>query len=168
MIKMPITLLAVSSAAIWDLKVSRIPNLITFPAIALGLLINSFYAGFHGFGSALAGTVAGIFLLLIPFALGGMGAGDVKLLAAIGALNGTQFAFYTFLYSAIAGGAIALVVILIRGQLFQVISNLMWIFRNLSVYIFNRGERPEPVTSGIRFPYGAALLLGTVTAYLLR
>lgn len=163
MLTMLITLIIVGTATLWDISTRRIPNFVTLPAIVLGLIFNTYYSGLTGLGDALIGLVVGILLLLIPFTLGGMGAGDVKILAAIGALNGTSVVFHTFLYSAIAGGVVALVVALLRKQLFPVLSNIFWALHNL--FTRGKGQPLMPVTSGIRFPYGIAIFIGTITTY---
>lgn len=162
------TLIFTGSGAVYDIFTHRIPNLITFPAIVFGLILNTYFFGFAGSFISLAGTIAGLLLLIIPFALGGMGAGDVKILAAVGALNGPQFVFYTFLYAAIFGGVMALVVTLFKGKSFSVIFNISWAFKNLKNHIFRRSERQQVFFSDIKFPYGLSIFLGTAAAYWLR
>lgn len=161
-----VTLLIVGIAALWDIKTKRIPNKLLIPVILLGIIINTIFTGYMGLMNAFIGIFVGIMLLLVPFALGGMGAGDVKLLAAVGALNGSLFVFHTFLFSAIAGGVIAVIILLIKKQLFPVLFNLLSILRNLPVYIFQKGQRKEivPLISDISFPFGTAIFLGTVAA----
>lgn len=165
-----ITLIVITTATLWDISTNRIPNLITLPAIVLGILLNTYYSGLTGLGDALAGSVVGILLLIIPFAFGGMGGGDVKLLAAVGALNGLLMVMYTFLYSAVAGGVIALVVALFKGKLYPVLFNIFWAFRNFPIEIFRGGQQKSlmPITSDIWYPYGLAIFIGTITAYWLR
>ena len=79
-----VTFLLVAAAIIdgWKLKV---PNWLTFPMIMAGWIYSTVYFGWEGLGWSLAGTVAGLALLLPLYAIGGMGAGDVKLLAGVGA-----------------------------------------------------------------------------------
>lgn len=170
MVIIPITLIIVGITALLDIKTNRIPNYITFPAIALGLILNSYFMGLDGFRNALVGMSVGTLLLIVPFALGGMGAGDVKLLAAIGALNGGIFAFHTFLYGAITGGLIAVVILLVKGQLYSVLFNLFCMLRNFSAFIFKRGQRQQimPWVTNIRFPYGTSIFVGTIAAFLVR
>ncbi|MHB9095461.1 MAG: A24 family peptidase [Eubacteriales bacterium] len=161
-----LTLTIVGLAALCDIGTKRIPNLITLPAVVLGLIINTYYSGVTGLGGALAGTLAGISLLIIPFALQGIGAGDVKLLAAVGALNGFQFTLYTFIYSAIAGGIIALSLTLIYGRLNVVLVNVITLYRNIFARVFGRrpAESLLPASSNIRFSFGSAIFIGTVAA----
>ena len=170
MITIPLTIITIGFAGFWDLKTNRIPNLITMPAVVLGLIINTYYFGLQGLGNSLLGTVVGTLLLIIPFAVGGIGAGDVKLLAAVGALNGLQFVFSSFLYSAVIGGIIASAILTVKGQLYYVLLNILVALQNVSFHIFKRREKQsfKPITVGISFPYGIAILLGTVAAYWLR
>ena len=89
----------------WKLKV---PNWITFPLVVGGWVYGTACFGWEGLGWSLVGTVVGLALLLPAYAIGGMGAGDVKLLAGVGAWVGSTDTLYAFCVSAIVGGAIAL------------------------------------------------------------
>ena len=154
-------------STLYDLKTGKIPNFITLPAIVLGLILNAYYSGLEGLKDSLLGMILGILLLLIPFVLHGLGAGDVKLLAAIGALNGSTFVFYTFLYSAMAGGLLALAIALFRGQIYTVMTNVWVSLQGITLGVQDV-DRPLVVTSGLKFPYGVAFLIGTIVTYWLR
>ena len=82
------------------------------PVILLALLIHLNQAATAGLWFWASGLLLGMGLLMIPFLLGGMGAGDVKLMATIGALKGASFIFQVFLISAIAGGILSLLYLL--------------------------------------------------------
>ena len=71
-----------------DYKTQKIPNKITIPTIAAGVILSTVYFGFAGLWTSLLGFIVGFLIFLLPFILGGMGAGDVKLMAAIGAVMG--------------------------------------------------------------------------------
>ena len=94
-------------AAIFDYRFKKVPNTITFPAIAAGLTMAFLERGFIGLSISTVGLVIGMALLYLPYAAGGMGAGDVKFLGAIGAIKGPWFVFITFLAAAIIGGVMA-------------------------------------------------------------
>ena len=81
----------VSLSAAFDARERRIPNKITFMGIIVGLLFNLITGGWTGLLNSFFGLLAGIAIFFIPFAVGGMGAGDVKLMGAIGALMGWRF-----------------------------------------------------------------------------
>jgi prepilin peptidase CpaA len=92
----------------------KVPNWITFPLVLTGWLYGALSGGWAGLGDSLFGTVVGLALLLPAYAIGGMGAGDVKLLAGVGAWMGPQITFYAFCVSAIVGGVIALAMVCMR------------------------------------------------------
>jgi prepilin peptidase CpaA len=95
-------------AAITDLLHSRVPNWLTLPVTLLAFGLHFADAGTQGLVFSLAGWLTGFALLIGLYALGGTGAGDVKLLAAVGALSGTSRVFSIFLYTALFGGVYAL------------------------------------------------------------
>lgn len=163
-------MIVVGVATIFDLKSRRIPNLVTFPAMMAGIVIMSYSNGLSGTINAIEGVFLGGLLLFILFAMGAMGAGDVKLMAAVGALNGWYFVIFAFLYSAVAGGIIAAGVLLVKGQLGRTMFNIGVALSNYFSLLFRKGRRQPllPVHSGIRFPYAIAILVGTCTAYLMR
>lgn len=103
-------------------------------------LLGTFTAVFR-LNDALLGFAAGLALLLIPYILGGMGAGDVKLLGLIGALKGSGFVLETFIYMAVIGAMLAILVILMRGG-------------------FKK-------SFGVGMPYGVAIAGGAVLALLM-
>ena len=100
----------VCSCALADLRRGRIPNALTLGALALGIAVHGSVPGTGGgVVFALAGAAAGGGLFIVPFALGGMGGGDVKLMAAVGAWVGPSAVLWVALFAALAGGALALV-----------------------------------------------------------
>lgn len=100
--------LAVGIACVYtDARFGFIPNRITLPAIAFGLTIQLVVGGPLGLSDAAGGALLGLGLLLLPVLLKGMGAGDAKLLAALGSLAGPGMVFSTFVFSSILGGVVA-------------------------------------------------------------
>jgi len=93
-----------------DLRVRRVPNLMTIGITTLGLALAAFHSTTVGLSSAAAGCLLGLLLMLPGHLIGATGAGDVKLMAAFGTLLGPGRTGTAFLYTAIAGGALALVV----------------------------------------------------------
>ena len=98
-----VTIVIAVVAALWDLKTRRIPNVLTFGAAVAAVMANGYLAGLTGVGWSLAGWLVGFVLFFPFFALGGMGAGDVKLIAALGAWLGPGLAVWVALFSLIAG-----------------------------------------------------------------
>lgn len=115
---------SLSIAAVTDLKSRRIPNIVTYSTIAFAVLIYSLVAGWTGLAFSLKGTVCGLGLLLVPYLLGGMGAGDVKLMAAVGAVLGVDHTVYAFLVVALLGGVVSVAVLVARGESLQVAKRL--------------------------------------------
>lgn len=139
----------------------------TIPTVIIGLLYYVFTLGYEGFLFSGKGFLVGMGLLIIPYLLGGMGAGDVKLLAAIGALMGTSFVFYSFIYTALIGGIIAIILIFKKRGVRKSFSSL--IFNVISIFLFkaNLGTMilQKDNNSSISFPYGVAIVLGTLCTF---
>jgi prepilin peptidase CpaA len=156
-------------ASVIDLRTGRIPNLLTLGAAVLGLLVAATTHGLPGMWGSLAGWLVGCGLFLPFFLLGGMGAGDVKLLAAIGAWLGPSTTMFAALYTGVAGGVMALVLSAARGYLTQLIMNL-W---GLLIFWRIAGVRPMPgltlrTAASPRLPYALPIAAGTVAALWLR
>lgn len=99
-------------AALTDFANQRVPNWLTMPATVLALCLQSAVGGGAAVLSGLTGWLAGFALLIFFYAQGGMGAGDVKLMAAIGAFTGPYRVFWIFLYTALFGGVYALGIVI--------------------------------------------------------
>ena len=113
-----------SLACVTDLRTRRIPNVLTFGAALAGLLYQFVSGGVDGLGHATLGWLVGAVIFFLPFALGGLGGGDVKLLAALGAWLGPEDVLWLSLYTGVAGGVMALVVSAIYGYLGTAIQNI--------------------------------------------
>lgn len=158
MLKIILTFLLVIIAAVYDYRSRRIPNLLTMPAMVAGLALNACLSGGTGLEQSLLGLLLGVGLLLIPFAIGGMGAGDVKLLAAVGALNGPHFVLFTCIYGAIAGGVMAVVLLLLKGR-------AQAVFANVVSTLVIPGQSLAKTNLGI--PYGIAIGIGALITWYL-
>src|SRR5262245_7775298 len=102
-------------ACITDLRTRRIPNRSTFRASAAALLFHGVVSGPWGALWAVAGWTLGVALFFMPFALGGMGGGDVKLLGTLGAWLGASQTIWLALYTGVTGGIFALCYALYKG-----------------------------------------------------
>jgi len=107
-ILMMLLTMALLGAAISDVQRSRIPNVITLPLAGLGLALHFGLNGWEGLLFSLEGFGVGFGLLVLFYAGGGMGAGDVKLLGAVGAVIGPSDVFVAFLATATLGGLYAI------------------------------------------------------------
>ena len=105
------------TACATDLHRRRIPNTLTFGAAAAALAFGAVTGGVNGLGTAVLGWVVGLLLFLPMFLLRGMGAGDVKLLAALGAWLGPADAMWLAIIASLAGGVIGIGVAFARGYL---------------------------------------------------
>ena len=153
----------VTAAAVYDLKYRRIPNALTLGAAAVAIAIHGVVSGWSGVLLAASGLGLGVGLYFPLFALGGMGAGDVKLLGAIGAWLGPMGAVWTGLFGAIAGGIMALVVALARGYARTAVRNVGAMLRLWSVV----GVQPVEGltltnTASVRLPYALPLAAGAL------
>jgi prepilin peptidase CpaA len=156
-------------AAVNDIRTHRIPNILTFGSAAAALAYHAWSGGVHGLGVSAGGWAVGVALFLPLFLLGGMGAGDVKLLGAVGAWLGTMSVLYAGLYSILAGGILALVVGWTHGYLGKALSNL-W---GLLVFWRTAGIQPLPGltiedSAGPRLAYGVAIAAGTIAVVWLK
>jgi len=122
------TALALSPAvllAAWiDWRHHRVPNRLTASIAAAGVVVQCLYFGWDGVLSAGLGMLVGLGLLIVPWAMYGMGAGDVKLLAAIGAWFGPLMTLVAFCAGALLGGLIAVIMIIAGGKTKEATANL--------------------------------------------
>jgi prepilin peptidase CpaA len=113
-LKIAILFLLILLAVYSDIKSFKIKNLITYPALVLGIFANTYLYGSRGFKDAIIGALIPLIVLFIFFALRMLGAGDVKLFSAIGAVMGWRFNVFCIAYSFVFGGFISLIILLSR------------------------------------------------------
>lgn len=162
--------LAVSFVAcVTDLRSRRIPNVLTFGTAAAAIVFHAVAGGMDGFLGAVAGWFAGAALFFLPFALGGMGAGDVKLLAALGAWLGPSMTVWLALYTGVAGGVASLVVALLFGYLPTALRNIWLLLAHWRVSgLTPLGEVSLAQSGGPRLAYAVPIFIGTVVTVWLR
>ena len=152
-------------ACAFDLHSRRIPNLLTFGGAAVALVYSLVTGGPGGLLTATLGWLAGAAVFLPFFVLGGMGAGDVKLAACLGAWLGPMTALYADLYAALAGGVLALALALATGYLREAVTNVWLLLMHWKV----GGIRPLPAVTlegsrGPRLPYAVPIAVGALAA----
>lgn len=145
-----IAALMVSMAMVFDYKVRRIPNFITFPSLLLGVVIHTIQGGWNGFSASLLGLLAGGGVFLLFYAVGGMGAGDVKLMSSVGALLGAERIVSVMLLTSCIGAVMA-VYTLWRGAGFGAIPKQLKNWRTQTTE-----------SSANTIPYGVAIGVGTL------
>jgi len=142
-------------AVVTDIRQRRILNVVTSPAMAIGLILNTAVNGLSGLAFAISGLLLGVLLFVVPVAFMGRGAGDLKLLAALGALGGPAFVVWAALWSGVAGGIFALAVLLNRRRFGVVLAGFALDART--------GQFPV-ARSNIRLPYAVPIAVGALVA----
>jgi prepilin peptidase CpaA len=142
-----------------DLRRHRIPNLLVVLGLALGLAGQAYAGGLNGLGAALLGLSIGFAVFLPLYALGGMAAGDVKLMAMVGAFLTPSGALWAALFSLVAGGLCGFLIVLVRGQLLQTLGRYGLMLR-ARAYLAPAADE----VAGKPFPYSVAILLGTLAS----
>jgi prepilin peptidase CpaA len=151
-----------------DYSERRVPNWLNAAIAAAGLAAQAWYFGWAGVGNGLLGLLVGFGLLIIPWLMHGMGAGDVKLLMAIGVWLGPSWTAISFCVGAIAGGLIAVVMILSSGRLWNAYGNLATIVCKVSHRdtIFSEfGSAKSFGETSQLLPYGVPLTIGTLLVF---
>jgi prepilin peptidase CpaA len=161
------TLLTLS--CITDLRTRRIPNVLTLSGIGVALIFHLVTGGLTAAGWSLAGCLLGALLFFPMFALRGMGAGDVKLLAAVGAWLGPGQVVIVAFATSIAGGVLGVMVAVGYGYFRTALSNLWLLLMHWRV----TGLGPLPAVtlqgaSGPRLAYAVPIAIGTVVTLWLR
>ncbi len=146
-------------AVVSDLRRHRIPNLLILVGLVLGLLSQTYSGGVSGLGDGLLGLLIGFGMFLPMYALGGMAAGDVKLMAVAGSFLPPHFALWAGFFSLIYGGVCGLLIVLVRGQLLQTVGRYWLILRARAYFAPSADE-----VAGKPFPYTVAILLGTLNS----
>ena len=152
-------------AAYIDGKQLKVPNWITFPMVLSGLLYHSVAFGWAGAGDSLNGIGWGLICLLPLYAIGGMGAGDVKLMAGIGAWLGATTTCYSFAVTVVVGALMAAVMILFSGRIqhhvrqFTHIAYEIMIVRNPRALFATAKERKPTM---YLLPYGIPICIGSI------
>lgn len=165
-----IAALAISVAAcVTDLRSRRIPNVLTFGAALLGFLYHLTTGGVGALGGSALGWLAGALVFIVPFAIGGLGGGDVKLLAALGAWIGPVDALWLALYTGVAGGVMSLVVAVANGYLRSALQNVRLLLCHWRV----AGLTALPAitldgSSAPKLAYAVPIFVGMVTTLWLR
>ena len=144
-----------------DVRYRRIPNAYVLAALIGGVAINGIFAGLSGLLGSLAGCVLAFGLMFMLHVFGAMGAGDVKLFAAIGAVTGAHLVLPTFLIVVLTGGVLAFVSIIRAGVLVTTMHRVLQIL----VGMLPGWEMPKfaiPTDRSHTIPYGVAITIGSI------
>jgi len=172
-----LTILVVA-VAIFDLRWRRIPNFLVFPAILIGVALHSFDGGLNGFLFALKGLGLGFGLLLIPYLVKGMKAGDVKFMMAIGAFTGAAGVARVLLVTTLCYPLLAAVVVVKERKLGvtwlrfrRILLNFLGFFvPGLKLYALRLESQDDEKVASASTPFGVAItagaLISTYTGFL--
>jgi prepilin peptidase CpaA len=158
-----------------DARNKIIPNKYTMPALLAGFVLMTMNSGLDGLRNSFLGFLLGFLIFFLPFIFGLMGAGDVKLMAAIGALKGFTFTAYSLLASGIAGGIMVIIYALYKKQLLKTIINMFGIMikpivrviylntgNKLAEKIHNYFEKARNEHEELYIPYAIPIAVGTI------
>lgn len=160
------TLIAVLIATISDLRTRRIPNWLVFPFLAAGIIVSAIHGGWADLSQSLLGILLAAVLMGVLYWLGGMGMGDVKLCAAIGAWIGPSQLFLALVVMGIAGGVMAITYAFFGGFMGESLDGA----GELLSGFWRRGFRPHSrlVLSNAttrKLPYAPAIAIGTLFSF---
>lgn len=163
------TLAVVAVATVTDLRSRRIPNWLVLPFLAAGLAVSGWLYGWSGLGHSIGGVALGGLLFGILALMGGMGMGDVKLCAALGAWLWPQQLILALVLTGIAGGVMALCWATAGGFLGELFAGT----GSLVFGIGKRGLKPDPEMNlgnplARKMPYAPAIAIGTLVAFFAR
>jgi len=156
-------------AVFFDVRSHRIPNLLVLAGLIIGIAYHSFMASGWGLAYALTGAAVGFVVFFPIYLMRGMGAGDVKLMAMVGAFLGAASTFGAILMTLIAGGVLALAVALSKGMLPLLVQNIRFMVMSVAVRAAaGRGAATEaPAKSAGKLPYAVAIAAGTFSQLIL-
>jgi len=148
-------------AAVMDIRIHKIPNWLTYPTMVIALAGHTWSGGWQGFLFSVQGMALGLAILIVPYLIGGMGAGDAKLLGAVGGILGPGGVFTAFLFTAVVGGIYALALLTVRGYFTQALrqaASFVKTFVLTGTLIF-----PSVATrrKNLELYYGFAIAVGT-------
>ncbi len=160
------TLFFITLVSLWDWRWHRVPNLFTYPTMVVGVFYHALTAGWGKALFSIEGLLLGGALLLIPYMLKWVGAGDVKALAALGAIWGPGAIFQIFLAALLLGGCVGLGFRLMRGGLTATMRRYglmarMWFWTKRFHYM-----EPAVAEGNALIPYGMVISGGVVAWYL--
>jgi prepilin peptidase CpaA len=144
-----------------DVRYRRIPNAFVLAALVGGIAINGIFGGVSGLIASMGGCVMAFGLMFMLHIFGAMGAGDVKLFAAIGAVTGAHLVLPTFIVVVLTGGVLALFSIIRAGVLVSTMHRVLQIF----VGMLPGWEMPRfavPTDRTHTIPYGVAITIGSI------
>jgi prepilin peptidase CpaA len=151
------------AAFVTDVRSMKIPNRLTLPVTGAGVTAHLVWGGWEGMLFSLGGFAAGFGMVFLMYAVGAVGAGDVKLFGGIGAWTGFTFGLHVMMYSVLYAGVIGLVILLFRRDAAKRIRAVAW---NL-IRFFKMGSlKLVSQEKSLKFPFMLAVLPGFVSSWI--
>jgi len=156
------------TAAINDFRFQKIPNWLTLFTVTVGVILHTCTSGWKGFFFSIGGMFLGLALLMAFYLKGGMGAGDVKLMGAVGGILGPGGVFAAFLGTALIGGVYAIALLALGGEIPDLVSRYgamlkTFFFTHRMAYI-----PPAKKTTRPALRYGVAIAIGTMLSVFIK
>jgi len=145
----------------YDVRYRRIPNAFVLATLAAGVAMNGIFGGLPGIAASFMGCVLGFVLMFMLHIFGAMGAGDVKLFAAIGAVTGAALVVPTFLVVILTGGLLAVVSIVRAGAVMPTMHRVLQIFMGM-LPGWQMPKFAVPTDRKHTIPYGVAITMGSI------
>ena len=148
-----------------DVRYRRIPNPYVLAILVCGFGLNATFGGMHGVVSSIGGLALAFGLMFLMHLVGAMGAGDVKLFGAVGAVIGLHLVLPTFIVVVLTGGVLAVVFSIYSGTM----QTTMWRVLNILMGIMPGARIPRyeiPADRRLTIPYGVAISVGSVMSFL--
>ena len=161
-----LTLALTILAALLDWRSRRIPNWLTVPGLLSGVVVHTLIAGWHGALFALEGAGLALILLLPLVALRALGAGDWKLMGAVGAFVGWQMFLFVLLGSIFASGIMAVVQVYRTGRVMETLKNMVTLVRGF--FTFGLKKNPQISLDNprlLKLPFGVAVAAATLVCF---
>ncbi len=160
----------VLAAAATDIRSRKIPNWLTLSGVVAGLVLHGTTGGFLGLKTSFAGMLLGFGSYLALYSLRAMGAGDVKLMAAVGAIVGPEGWMSVFIATAIAGGVLAIILMVRKGRVKETLRNVLFIVLELTHFRAPQKKRSDLDVRdprALKMPHGVAIAAGTLVCLML-
>lgn len=161
----------VVTAAIYDLRYRKIPNWLVLVGLVLGFGLNTFLFEVAGLANSAKGMGLALLIYFPLYLLRAMGAGDAKLMAAVGSIVGWGNWLAIFVATAVIGGVLGLIVLLFAGRIRKTFWNIGWILNEILHFrapYRSSEELDVRSAQGMRMPHGVAIALGSITFLIAR
>jgi prepilin peptidase CpaA len=156
-------------SAVTDLWKFKVYNVLTIPLLLSGFIYHAVMGGTSDFSRSVSGALFGFGILIAPYVMGGMGAGDVKLMSAVGAWLGWSQTYHVFVASAIAAGIYAMVLILMSNKLLETWVNVQIMWHRFTIFGRYLGAEERVEVAVVRndrrrrvIPFAAMVAVGII------